>query len=250
MIDTHAHLDSCADPADEVIVRAHAAGVETILTVGSGLESCRTALALAERFDRVYGILGIHPHQASEATQSDLEGLAVLLAHPRAVAVGETGLDFYRDYAPRDVQRTLFAAQCEIAVAHGKALVVHSRAADDETLSLLVDVPDSVPVILHCFSSPGLLPEALERGYYVSFAGNITYPKAADLRRAASCVAADRLLGETDSPYLAPQRVRGRPNEPANVMDVLATLAEARGAAPDILERHIQENAARAFGIP
>ncbi len=250
MIDTHAHLDSCADPADEVIARAQSAGVDRILTVGSGIESCRTALALAERSDGVFAILGIHPHQASEATQSDLDELAGLIGHPRAVAVGETGLDFYRDYAPRELQRTLFAAQCEIALAHGKPLVIHSRAADDETLSLLADVPESVPVILHCFSSPGLLPQALERGYYVSFAGNVTYPGAADLRRAASCVTADRLLGETDSPYLAPQRVRGRPNEPANVIDILATLAEARGDAPDVLERQIQENAARAFGLP
>ncbi len=250
MIDTHAHLDACAVSPDEAIARAGAAGVEKILAVGSGVESCRFALDLARANVGVYAILGIHPHQAGEATASDLEAVEELLSDPRAVAVGETGLDYYRDYAPRDRQAPLFAEHRALAARLGKAIVVHTRAADDDTLAALSDVPESLAVVLHCFSSPGMLPDALERRYYISFAGNVTYPGAGDLRRAAAFVPDDRLLAETDSPYLAPQPVRGRPNEPANVVDVVSTLADARGEASEELGRRIAENAARAFALP
>ena len=246
MIDTHAHLEACADPAAEVVARARAAGVSRILAVGTTIATCRTALAVAEAEEGVFAVLGIHPHEA-ERESGCLDELRPLLAHPRAVAVGETGLDFYRDYAPRDRQQALFEAELDLAGTLGKAVVIHTRAADAETADVLERFDGTV--VLHCFSSPALLPVALERGYYVSFAGNVTYPKASDLRIAASRVPADRILAETDSPYLSPQAVRGRPNEPANVMHTLAALAEARGEDAAELETRIEANAAAAFGL-
>ena len=247
MIDTHAHLDALDDPS-AVLTRARAAGVGRVIAVGSGIESCREALAIAEREYGVWASLGIHPHQAGDDVAVD--ELAPLLDHPKAIAVGETGLDFYRDYAPRARQRDLFGAHVELAAARGKPLVVHSRAADEETARVLVDAADGTTVVLHCFSSTELLAPALERGWYVSFAGNVTFPKASELRWAAAQVPADRILAETDSPYLAPQPVRGRRNEPANVVHTVATLAEARGEKADELAARIDENATRAFGLP
>jgi TatD DNase family protein len=247
VIDTHAHLEACADPPHELVARAHAAGVTRILAVGSTIETCRTALRAAEENDGVFAILGIHPHEA--ANEGDrLDELVALLAHPRAVAVGETGLDFYRDRAPRDRQLEVFEAELDLARETGKPVVIHTRAADTETAGALERFDGTV--VLHCFSSAALLPAALERGYYVSFAGNVTFPNASDLRVAATQVPADRLLTETDSPYLAPQPVRGRPNEPANVVHTLAALAEVRGEDRDELEVRIDANATAAFGLP
>lgn len=246
MIDTHAHLTSLDDP-EEAIDRAFGAGVTRILTVGTSVEDARRALALAERHDGVFGILGIHPHEAGMATTEDVAALRDLLAHPKAVAVGETGLDWYRDYAPQDAQRRLFAAELELASEFGKPAVIHTRAADDDTLAALGEFTGTV--VLHCFSSPHMLPTALERGWYVSFAGNATFPKAVDLRLAATEVPAERILAETDSPYLAPQPVRGKRNEPANVVHTLEALARARGEEPAELERQIERNAAQCFGL-
>lgn len=246
MIDTHAHLEACADPRHEVVGRARAAGVERVLAVGSTIDTCREALAAAEEEDGVFAILGIHPHEA-EREGDRLDELRSLLGHPRAVAVGETGLDFYRDHAPRERQLEVFEAELELAAALGKPVVIHTRAADGATVDALGCFGGTV--VLHCFSSPALLPVALERGYYVSFAGNVTFPKAAELRLAAAQVPADRILAETDSPYLAPQPVRGKPNEPAYVMHTLAALAVARGADPAELEARIEANASTAFGL-
>jgi TatD DNase family protein len=246
VIDTHAHLTSL-DDADEAIRRAAEAGVTRILTVGTSVEDCRRALSLAGRHESVFAILGIHPHEAGTATTDDLAALRELLAHPKAVAVGETGLDWFRDYAPHDDQRRLFAAELELAAELGKPVVIHTRAADDDTLDALGD--HSGTVVLHCFSAPHLLSAALERDWYVSFAGNATFPKAVDLRLAATQVSRDRILAETDSPYLAPQPVRGKPNEPANVVHTLASLARARGEEPGELERQIERNAEQCFGL-
>ena len=247
MIDTHAHL-TALDDADETIERAAEAGVTRILTVGTDVDDCRRALSLAERHDGVFAILGIHPHEAGTSTEDDLAELRDLLGHPKALAVGETGLDWYRDYAPREGQRSLFAAQLELAAELGKPVVIHTRAADDDTLAGLAGFAGAV--VLHCFSSPRMLPPALEREYYVSFAGNATFPKAVDLRLVASQLPAQRILAETDSPYLAPQPVRGKRNEPANVVHTLAALAHARGEEPEELERQIERNAAECFGLP
>ncbi|MEX2646003.1 MAG: TatD family hydrolase [Gaiellaceae bacterium] len=242
MIDTHAHLDMCDDP-DGAVRRARDAGVTRILTVGTGPASWPAALELAARHAGVGAILGVHPHEAERG----VDGLAELLADERVAAVGETGLDFYRDRAPRVAQRAAFAAQLDLAAEAGKPVVIHSRAAEDEIAGTLERFGGTV--VLHCFSAPQLLPAALDRGYYVSFAGNVTYPNATDLRLAATQVPADRILAETDAPYLAPQPQRGRPNEPAYVVHTLAALAEARGDDPPELERQIEENACRAFAL-
>jgi TatD DNase family protein len=247
MIDTHAHLDGCAEPAHAILERARAAGVDRVITIGSGIDSCREAVALAEAEPGVFAALGIHPHQAGDEDANRVDELRRLLGPERAVAVGETGLDFFRDYAPHDAQRILFERQLELAGELGKPVVVHSRASGEATADALAGF-DGV-VILHCFSSPDLLPVALERGYFVSFAGNVTYPKADDLREAAAQVPADRILAETDSPYLAPQPRRGRPNEPANVVHTVAALAGVRGEDAEELAARIDANATAAFSL-
>jgi len=247
VIDTHAHLDACADDAEALVARARAAGVERIVSVGSGIESCRTTLRLAGRYDGVFAALGIHPHQADGEDAERVRDLCRLLADERAVAVGETGLDFFRDYAARETQRRLFERHLAVASDLGKPVVVHTRDADAETAAALETFEGTV--VLHCFSSPSLLAVALERGYYVSFAGNVTFPKAAELREAAAAVPADRILAETDSPYLAPQPRRGRPNEPAFVVHTVAALAEARGEDAEELAAQIDANASAAFSL-
>jgi len=248
VIDTHAHLDACAEPADDLVSRAREAGVRRIVSVGTGIDSCRETLEIAARHEGVFAALGIHPHEAGEPDAGRLDELRELLADERAVAVGETGLDFYRDYAPHDRQRELFERQLELAAELGKTVVVHTRAASDETAAALA--PFGGTVVLHCFSAPELLGVALDRGYYVSFAGNVTYPKAEALRDAARAVPSERLLAETDSPYLAPQPRRGRPNEPGNVVHTVAALAEARGEDTAELVAQIEANASAAFGLP
>ena len=247
MTDTHAHLDACAEPAEVLVARAQTAGVERIVSVGSGLASCRETLAIAGREQGVFAALGIHPHQAADEDAGRLDELRELLGHERVVAVGETGLDHFRDYAPHDRQRALFEHQLELAAELGKAVVVHSRAASDETAEALEGFEGTV--VLHCFSAPELLPVALERSYYVSFAGNVTYPSAEELREAARQVPGHRLLVETDSPYLSPQPRRGRPNEPANVVHTAAALAETRGEDADELTARLDANATAAFSL-
>jgi TatD DNase family protein len=248
VIDTHAHLDACADPPDELVDRAAKAGVARILTVGTTIDRSRTALALAERHPQVFAILGVHPHEAGGDEAERLPELRELLAHERAVAVGETGLDHYRDYAPHDRQRRLFEDQLALADELGKPVVVHTRAADTDTLDALEGFRGDV--VMHCFSSPHLLRPALERGYYVSFAGNVTYRNAPELRVAATQVPPDRILAETDCPYLSPQPRRGHPNEPAYVVHTIEALAAARHENVGELAARIGENAARVFSLP
>jgi TatD DNase family protein len=239
VIDTHAHL---GDDAPEVLARAREAGVTRVIEVATTVEGARATLARAEEHDGLFACLGVHPHEAADP--GDLDELRSLLAHPRAVAVGETGLDYFRDYAPHDAQHVLFEAELEIARETGKPVVVHTRAADDDTRARLV-LHDG-PVVLHCFSSPPLLDDALEHGWYVSFAGNVTYKNAYDLRDCARRVPSDRLLAETDSPYLAPQAVRGQRNEPAHVAHTYAFLSELRG---EDVEALVDENANNLFGL-
>lgn len=211
-----------------------------ILTIGRG-----QAIDLAETFESVWAVVGWHPHEAAEA---DVPALEPLLAHDRVVALGECGLDYYRDHAPRDVQRRVFAEQIDLANARGLPLVIHTRDADDDTFELLRAAV--VPVVLHCFSSAGRVDEAVERGYFCSFAGNVTYPSAGELREAAARVPDDLLLAETDSPYLAPVPHRGRRNRPAYVMRTLDCLAEVRGRPAGEVEQAIERNAGRVFGLP
>jgi len=248
VIDTHAHLDGCDERPEELLARAREAGVGRVITVGSGIDSCRASLAIADRESGVFAALGIHPHQAGGAEAGRVDELVELLGHERAVAVGETGLDFYRDWAPHDLQRNLFAAQLELAGRVGKPVVIHNRDADAEIAAALARFDGTV--ILHCFSSPALFEAALEHGYYVSFAGNVTFAKADELREAARRVPADRILAETDSPYLAPEPRRGRPNEPANVVHTVAALARVRAEEAAELASQIDANANAAFALP
>ena len=244
MIDTHAHLHACADPPDELVRRARQAGVDRIVEVGAWPESWQRVVDFCANADGVFAALGIHPHDAGEADAAQLSTLQSL----DPVAIGETGLDYFRDYAPRDAQRQLFQAHLALAEDLGKPVVIHCRDADADVARALGDFGGTV--VLHCFSSPGLLDAAVERSYYVSFAGNVTYPNAYDIRAAARAVPPDRLLAETDSPYLSPQPRRGRPNEPANVVHTVAALAELRGEDPADLTARLDRNATAAFSLP
>jgi TatD DNase family protein len=246
VIDTHAHLDALDDP-DGAVERARTAGVARIISIGTDPTSWARTLELAESHDDVYMVAGLHPHEATP--NFDLDVLPRLLEHPKVVGVGETGLDYYRDYAPRDAQAKLFIYQLGLANQARLPVVIHNRAADEDTVSILRQWFDGT-VVLHCFSAPPLLDAALARGWYVSFAGNVTYRNAEDLRDAARRVPADRLLAETDCPYLTPQAVRGQTNEPAFVIHTLEALAEAREEDPNVLGGQIDANAKAAFALP
>jgi TatD DNase family protein len=246
VIDTHAHLDALEEPA-AALDRARGLGVARVITIGTGINSCRRALDLTAQ-EGVYAALGIDPHQAATGEAARVPELRALLDHPKAVAVGEAGLDYHYGGDAKDEQRRLFSAQLMLAAQLGLPIVVHTRAANEDTEAMLRAHDGTV--VMHCFSEPELLASGMERGWYFSFAGNATYPKAEALREAAAAVAADRILVETDSPYLAPQPVRGRPNEPAHVVHTVAAIAEARGQSSDELAARIDVNAATAFRLP
>jgi TatD DNase family protein len=248
VIDSHTHLDLCEPPDAELVAAAGRAGVRRIVTVGIDGASSRTALAAAEDFPQVYAAVGRHPNSARGFDDADLAELEALAAHERCVAIGETGLDYYRDSAPPDDQRRAFAAQIALARRTGKPLVIHSRAAEEDTLAQLAAEADGVSVVMHCFSMPGRLEECVERGYAISFAGNVTYKSAADLAEAARTVPRERLLVETDAPYLTPQAVRGHRNQPAFVAHTLAFIAALRGVAVEQLGAAVEANGARVFG--
>ena len=256
MIDSHAHLGLCEPDDAELVSVAVEAGVTLILTVGLGEDSNPGAVETARAHDEVFAAVGRHPNAAAgfdDEAAAVLEGLA---RGPEVVAVGETGLDFYRDGSPRDEQRRAFSAQIEIARRVAKPLVVHIRNGDgpdddavDEAFVTLATEADDVEVLLHCFSaSPERVEEASARGWLCSFAGNVTYPRAGELREAARRVPDELLLVETDSPFLAPQPVRGRPNQPANVVATAELVARTREVSYVELERLVEANAARAFG--
>ncbi|HEX3432492.1 MAG TPA: TatD family hydrolase [Solirubrobacteraceae bacterium] len=248
MIDSHTHLELCEPPDSELVAAATAAGVTRMLTVGIDGASCRAALAAAEDFPQVYAAIGRHPNAAKGFDDADLAELRALAEHERCLAIGETGLDFYREGAPRADQQRAFAAQIALARDSGKPLVIHSRAADAETLAQLGAEAHGVSVVMHCFSMPERLDECLQRGYAISFAGNVTYKSAADLAAAAKLVPEERLLVETDAPYLTPQAVRKQRNQPAFVAHTLAFLAELRGVSTQELGAAVQRTAAAVFG--
>ena len=248
MIDAHTHLELCEPPDAELVAAAVAVGVRRMVTVGIDGSSCRAALAAAEAFPQVYAAVGRHPNAATGFDDADLAELRALAAHERCVAIGETGLDFYRDGAPRADQQRAFAAQIALARETGKPLVIHTRAATEETLAQLADEADGIRVALHCFSMPDRLGDCLERGYAISFAGNVTYKNAADLSEAAKLVPPDSLLVETDAPYLTPQAVRKQRNQPAFVAHTLEFLARLRGVPADELGATVERNAGRLFG--
>jgi TatD DNase family protein len=248
MIDSHTHLHLCEPPDAELVASAEAVGVTRMLTVGTDGASSRKALAAAEAFPHVYAAVGWHPNEAKGFDDADLAELRALAAHERCAAIGETGLDFYRETAPHADQERAFAAQIELARETDKPLVIHTRAADDATLAQLSREADGLSVVIHCFSMPARLDECLERGYEISFAGNVTYKNAVPLAEAARRVPEDRLLVETDAPYLTPQVVRQERNQPAFVAHTVAFLAELRGVSAEELGASVERNAARVFG--
>jgi TatD DNase family protein len=248
VIDSHTHLDSCVAPNAELVAAADRAGVRRILTVGMDGASCRTALAAAEAFPQVYAAIGRHPNLAAGFDDADLAELTALAEHPRCAAIGETGLDYYRDRAPRTDQERAFHAQIDLARALDKPLVIHTRAAEDDTMATLRERTAGVEVVLHCFSMVDQLDECLERGWWISFAGNVTYPSATELAAVVPQVPDDRLLVETDAPYLTPQPVRKEPNQPAYVTHTARFVAERRGVSYEQLDAVVERNAATLFG--
>lgn len=248
MIDSHTHLNLCQEPDADLVERAVAAGVVKMLTVGTNGASCRAALAAAEAFPQVYAAIGRHPNEAHGFDDADLAELAALAEHPRCVAIGETGLDYYREDAPREHQKRAFSAQIALARTQGTPLTIHTRNAEEDTLAMLAAEAEGLPVVIHCFSMPDRLQECLDRGYAISFAGNVTYKSAADLAEAARITPAERLLIETDAPYLTPQVVRKERNRPAYVAHTAAFIAELRGVSVQELGATVQRNAERIFG--
>jgi TatD DNase family protein len=249
VIDSHAHLTLCEGDPRDLIAAAGEAGVQRILTVGLDEETNPGVVALADAHEEVSAAVGRHPNSAAgfdDAAAGEIERLG---AEPGVAAIGETGLDFYRDTAPREDQYAAFRAQIGIARRLSRPLVIHMRDSVDEALELLATEADGVTVILHCFSAPPeRVADAAAHGWYCSFAGNLTYPKAEDLREAAKLVPDELLLVETDAPFLAPQPVRGKPNAPANVVATAERVAEVRGVSYAELERTVEANAARVFG--
>jgi TatD DNase family protein len=248
MIDSHTHLYLCEQPDAELVSTAVAAGVTSMLTIGTESVSCRAALASAEAFPQVWAAVGRHPNEAHGFDDADLAELRALAAHERCIAIGETGLDYYREGASKADQKRAFSAQLGLARETGKPLSIHTRAADDDTLAMLAAEGEGLSVIIHCFSMPDRLQECVDRGYMISFAGNVTYKGAADLAEAARAVPAERLLVETDAPYLSPQVVRKHRNQPAYVAHTAEFLAELRGVSVAELDATVERNAARVLG--
>jgi len=248
MVDTHCHLDSCKDATADVVARARQAGVTRLATVGMNGESIQRALADSEEHEGVVAIVGRHPHHSEGFDDAGLEEIERAAGDPSARAIGETGLDYFRDRAPREDQRLAFEAQLDLAARVELPVVIHTREAEDDTFAILAERAAGLTVVLHCFSAPSRLDECVERGYLCSFAGNVTYKNATDLQAAAREVPGELLLVETDSPYLAPQPVRGKPNEPANVTHTAELVADLRGVRYDELDATVEENARRVFG--
>jgi TatD DNase family protein len=254
MIDSHTHLFLCEGPEDRLIANAREAGVTRLLNVGLGGEANATAIAAAERHEDVFASVGRHPTEAAGFDDAEAERIAELARHEKVRAIGETGIDHYRETATPAEQRRAFEAQVEIARDTGLPIVIHARdpegetTASDEIFAVLDARTDGHPVILHCFSAPWRAADAAERGWYCSFAGHTTYPGSGELREAAAKLPSELLLVETDAPYLAPQPVRGKPNEPAHVVDTARVVAEARDVSYEELEATVEANARAVFG--
>jgi TatD DNase family protein len=254
VIDSHTHLFLCERPEDELMAAAREAGLGRLLNVGLGSDSNPTAVAQAERHEEVFAAVGSHPTSANEFGD-ELEAEILRLAeHEKVRAIGETGIDHYRETATRAEQRRAFEAQIEIARERELPVVIHARDRDgettatDEVFEVLDAHGDGVAVILHCFLAPWRVDDAIERGWYCSFSGIVTYPKSDELRAAAAKLPAELLLVETDAPYLAPQPVRGKPNEPAHVVLTAREVAAVRGETNEQLERTVEANARTLFG--
>jgi TatD DNase family protein len=254
MIDSHTHLFLCERPEPELLAAAAEAGVGRMLNIGLDEKTNAEAIACAERNEAVFASVGRHPNEANGFDDEAAAEIARLGTHEKVRAIGETGLDFYRDGAAAEEQRRAFAAQIEIAVELGLPIVIHARdaegesAAIDEIFATLDARAPGHTVILHCFSAPRRVADAAERGWYCSFAGNVTYPRSEALREAAGKVPEERILIETDAPFLAPQEMRGKRNEPAFVAATARVVAAARGVSYEELERTVEANGRALFG--
>jgi len=253
LIDTHAHIH---DPRfdsdrDAVIERARNAGVDVMVTVGTDLDTSRAAISLAEQYAFIYATVGVHPHEVKDLTSEILAELRELATHPRVVAYGEIGLDYYYEHSPRDIQRERFSDQLSIARELNLPIVIHTRDAQEDTLEILQEEWKDRPGVFHCFTGdPAYATQALQLGFMVSFSGIVTFPKATELREAVRVVPLDRLLIETDCPYLAPIPYRGKRNEPSYlpaIAEVIAT--EKSPTSLDDITRASSDNAKRLFGI-
>jgi TatD DNase family protein len=255
LIDSHCHLDSAEFDADrdEVIQRALEAGVDHMVAIGTGNgpPDLEAGVRLADKYPAFYATVGVHPHDAAKATPGDLRRLEQLLSHSKTVAVGEIGLDYHYDFSPRDTQKSIFVEQMAIAAAARKPIVIHTREAWDDTLALIEQhwAPSGLPGIMHCFSGgPAEAQRALALGFYLSFGGIVTFPKALDVQAAARDAPADRILIETDAPYLAPVPKRGKRNEPALMVHTAQKLAALRGESYEDVSRITTENFRRLTG--
>ncbi|HEX6753875.1 MAG TPA: TatD family hydrolase [Solirubrobacterales bacterium] len=255
MLDSHTHLFLCERSEAELVASAQAAGVERMLNVGLNAETNRQAIAAAERHEGVFASVGCHPTEAAGFDDARAGEIARLAAENEKVrAIGETGIDYYRESASPADQRRSFEAQIEIARDRGLPIVIHARDPDGETgavddvFSILDERGNGVEVILHCFLAPWRVQDAIDRGWYCSFSGIVTFPSAGELREAAAKLPDELVLVETDAPYLAPQPVRGKPNEPAHVVSTAEVVAEVRGVSYEELERTVEANARTLFG--
>jgi TatD DNase family protein len=255
MIDSHTHLFLCERPEGEVVAAAREAGVERMLNVGLDAESNRATIAAAERHDSVFATVGCHPTEAAGFDEARAEEIARLVAESEKVrAIGETGIDYYRETASREDQRRAFEAQIDIARERRLPVVIHARDPDGETgavddvFEILDARGNGVAVILHCFLAPWRVQDAIERGWYCSFSGIVTFPSAGELREAVAKLPDELILVETDAPYLAPQPMRGKPNEPAYVVSTAELVAEVRGVSYAELEQTVEANARALFG--
>ncbi len=255
--DAHTHLDMMSEPVDVVLDQARAAGIARVVTVGCDVESSQWAAAIAAERADVYAAVAIHPNEVARAEASQggrdavLAEIAALAALPRVRAVGETGLDYYRDHAPAGLQREWFRAHIEIARAAGKALMIHDRDAHDDVLDILAEQSAPPQVVFHCFSGDAeMAKRCADAGYVMSFAGNVTFPNAQSLRDAAEVAPADLILIETDAPYLTPVPNRGRQNAPAQVAHTLRAVAQVKGMDVAELCAAVTATGARVFGLP
>jgi len=250
--DTHCHLDYLddGDPADTVLERARAAGVSTFITVGVDLATSVVAVQQAMAYPDVWAVVGIHPHNAIEATEGVLERLRELAAHPRVVGFGETGLDYFRDHSPVVRQEESFREHIRMAKDLDKALVIHDRDAHDDVVAILKQERAPERTVFHCFSGDESLAQiCAENGWYMSFAGTVTFRNAPNLRKAAATAPLELIVAETDSPYLSPHPFRGQVNEPARVTTTVALLGELHGLSPEEMARHTSANAKRLFRL-
>jgi TatD DNase family protein len=253
LIDSHAHIDMSEfnNDLDEVIKRADEQGVKAIIDVGIDEASSKAAVALAEKYEQVYAAVGIHPHDAESATETTFKVLESLAYHPKVVAIGEMGLDYYRNLSPRLVQQKVFRQQIELAKKFRKPIIVHDRDAHADTMKILKEQRAvEVGGVLHCFSgSWEMAKECLKMGFYISFAGPVTFSNARKLHEVAKKVPLDRILVETDCPFLTPVPFRGKRNEPSYVVKTAEKIAQLKGISFEELAKHTTENAMRLFNL-